>query len=386
MRAFYIAGILSVALPFAAIETANAGGIVSHNGGHSIRTASSDLLAGPGRSGRKNRGFRLFAPNVVAATTPSGAGTTALGGTLSLSGRLIKGGTGAFDWYTLSVTPTVGGTLSLSGGGISFLDGTTAAVGNVSGGTLSLWNGAVSGASGGEFHINRSGNGTPTVGGGLTLVDDPANTAGGTLQFRPTTGSASSGINVSNGTVGINPGAMPNSRLSNGVVISSGGTINFNGGGLLRVGSGTLTLAGGTVYTAGLNGELTGEAADTSVGMGAITLTGSSTINFFSGTGSNLIIHTLGNVISIQNWTGAGLDLGTNMNGGTLTFETSQTLEPLVIDANGGAIGIVNVGVPPAPGEDASSQSAQPVPEPSAAALLALSAAALLTRRARNRK
>ena len=74
------------------------------------------------------------------------------------------------------------------------------------------------------------------------------------------------------------------------------------------------------------------------------------------------------------------------MFGGTLTIETSETLEPLVIDSSASGLVIGNVVAPPAPVEDASSQSAQPGPGTSAAVLLAMSAAALLARRVRNRK
>jgi hypothetical protein len=348
MRAFHISGILCVVLPFAAIETANAAGIVSHNGGHAIRTASADLLAGPGRGGKKNRGFRFAAPNVVAAARHSDAGTAALGGsTLTLSGAVIKTGLG-----TLQIgQPTIS------------ISGTT-----ISAGTLRVSDAAAVTLAGSAFGAL---NGTTSI-------------SGGTLQIRPNTESLR--INPSGGTVVFNPAAITNSVLSSGVVSSSDGTIN-----LLRVESGTLTLAGGTVHRVGLNEGPAGGTPETSGGMGAITLTGSSTIDFASGTGSNLLfsnlIYTSGGVIGIRNWTGAGLGLvGANTFTGTLTLEASQTLGTAVIDSSESIVVIGNGVAPPPPVGDASSQGAQPVPEPSAAALLALSAAALLTRRARNRK
>ena len=92
MRTLCLAGIFSVVLPFAAIETASAAGIVSYNGGRSIRIAASDSLVKPVGIGRKDRGFRFFAPNVVSAAAPSNTGTAVFGGTLTLSGGLNKRG------------------------------------------------------------------------------------------------------------------------------------------------------------------------------------------------------------------------------------------------------------------------------------------------------
>jgi hypothetical protein len=86
-----------------------------------------------------------------------------------------------------------------------------------------------------------------------------------------------------------------------------------------------------------------------------------------------------------SNGAGSGL-LETDTFGGTLTLEASQTLGTPVINSSEGIVVIGNGVAPPPPVGDASSQGAQPVPEPSAAALLALSAAALLTRGVRNRK
>jgi hypothetical protein len=327
MRAFYIAGMLSVALPFAAIETADGAGIVSHNGGHATRTASADLLAGPGRGSRKNRGFRLAVSNVVALARHSDAGTRALGGTLSLAGGLIKGGAGAVDASVLSVTPTFGGTLSLAGGGISFLDGTTAAFGNGSGGTLLLSNGVISGVSGGEFHIVYSGGGTPTFDG------------------RSTTWSVSGGgINVSDGTVEIDPGTTTNSDFSSGVVIYSGATVNLSGG------------------TINVNGWMSGEPTGASEG-GLLKV------------GSGRLTLGVRPVIASNGFTGT-----LNVMGGTFDFKASQMLDALTIGP-GATVSITNV-----IGQETAIQSADPVPEPSAATLFALSAAALLARRVRHRK
>jgi hypothetical protein len=348
MRAFYIAGIASVALPFAAIETANAAGIVSHNGGRAIQTASADLLAGPGRNGKKNRGFRFAAPNVAAAVRHSDAGTPVFGGTLSLSGGVTKTGLG-----TLRIGEP---TTSLSAfSGISFLSGGTLNVGGAT--TLT-----------GSSTIDLGT--TPAVG----------NVSGGTLLVRPTTDSVR--INGSGGAVVINPAAVTNFWSSSDVVNFSGGTINVLPSGLLRVGSGTLTITRGTLNVSGLNEGPAG-------GAGAITLTGGSTIDFASGAGSNLLFshlnYTSGGTISIRNWSGwAGSgSLGANTLTGTVTLETSQTLDNLVIGSSEGIVIIGNGVAPPPPVEDASNQGGQPVPEPSTAALFAMSAAALLTRRAR---
>ena len=295
-----------MALPFAAIETANAAGIVSYNGWHPVRTASADSLAGPGSGGRKNRGFRFAAPNVVAATTHWGTGTAALGGTLTLSSGVINTSSGI--WPTTSLAG-----FTVNTGGLNRAPGAFGAftlTGNL---TID------SAASGGEFHVGSDGgSGTVTVGGGSILVGGPGNAA--VWRF------------------GINPGAITDSGLSSGVVNFSGGTINVNGWmggeltgaseiGLLKVGSGTLTLAGG-------------------VGSGTLNIT----------------------------------------SGGTLTLEASQTLAALNIGSSGSVVVLGNGVAPPAPVEDASGQSSQPVPEPAAAALLAMSAAALLARRIRNRK
>jgi hypothetical protein len=72
--------------------------------------------------------------------------------------------------------------------------------------------------------------------------------------------------------------------------------------------SATMTLAGGTFNTGGLS-ERSGTLAAPTAGIGALTLTATSTINFGSGNTSiiefsALGTHTLGTILQITNWDG----------------------------------------------------------------------------------
>jgi fibronectin-binding autotransporter adhesin len=157
------------------------------------------------------------------------------------------------------------------------------------------YGGVISGTGG---NIVKQGSGTQTLTGNNSYTGTTTiNASGGTLEIN-NTNSASSG------------------RISgtSGVTVNSGGTLLLSGSGAFtdRINdSATMTLNGGTFNTGGLT-EAGGSTGSRTFGIGALTLSANSTIDFGSGTsiiefmGLGLPAHTptTGPDLALLNWTG----------------------------------------------------------------------------------
>ena len=224
------------------------------------------------------------------------------GGGISLSdGLYIEAGSGAHtfnvqfgvDGSTVNFTNN-GGTASFTSN--IFLNSNTAAF---SGSSSIGVSGVIGGGSSTGGGITKSGAGTLTLSGNNTY-----------------TGATT--INASGGIVDLsNSGSSTSGRISgtSGVTVNGSGTLRFSGSNTYndRINnSAGVTLAGGTLS---LNGIAEGSGASGGNGVGALTLTSTSTINFASGLTNSLIhfgsigAHTTGAILQLTNWDG-------NLNGG----------------------------------------------------------------------
>ena len=222
------------------------------------------------------------------------AGSATLSGTVAMGANTIVGvsGTG----LTLSGTVSGGFDLTKSGSGSLTLSGTNSYTGTttVGGGTL-----VVTGT------LNGSGAGAVTVGNGATLAGTGTVNGGLTIQSGATLAPGVSGTNSGVGTLTVN----------GGLTIASGGTLSVDLAssssydqvavtGAVDVGSATLSVAGAYVPTKSASGDsfaiVSNDASDAVTGTfnglasgATITLnSGSITIGYAAGTGSNDIVLT----------------------------------------------------------------------------------------------
>jgi autotransporter-associated beta strand protein len=251
--------------------------------------------------------------------TIAGPGTTIFNAANSYSGETdINAGT-----LVVNTAPsTSSGTYYVGNGGAT----TTAAalyLGGGSSGGVSLNNGVSENAGSGSNRIIGGNNtaGTDTYSGPVTINDSNANfraASGGTVAFNTVTGSTQQFVTVGdggyNGTVAFtgtsdnaNIGATVNSgtlllaktntgsgvhAIDAGLNVNSGGTVMLGGSGGDQIYNfATVTLNGGTFQPNG-NSEGTGSHTDdggvthtgsTTAGMGALTLTANSILDFAGG-------------------------------------------------------------------------------------------------------
>ena len=202
-------------------------------------------------------------------------------------------------------TQTIGG---LNATGTTNFTGTLALHDNVSltaagGGTVvfsgQIQPGSLSGANNqttGQSLVGGIGGGVTKIGNGTVILTN-ANTYTGA-----TTVSAGT-LNVSGSIAG-----------TSNVAVNGGGTLLLGASNVINnaatVGLGTVGLGGGTFNTGGFS-----EGDVTTNGLGALTLSVSSTLDFGAGTGSQLWFsgvagHTASTILSILNWSGTAFQAG----------------------------------------------------------------------------
>ncbi len=220
----------------------------------------------------------------------------------------------------------------------------------------------VAAGTGGTSLLGSSTSGTATYSGTITLNGDVTFTnldAGGTGITRYTnTISGNGGVRVigpgtsllthANTFLGattidsgtLNAGATGALGSTSGVTVNSGGTLLLSGAGTNRIkDSAPITLNGGTFNSGGLS---EGAATASGAGMGALTLTANSTIDFGSGSSilhfAGLGAHTptVGPDLSIINWSGLVSGGGTDQllfTGSAMNF--SATYDQSDVSFNG---------------------------------------------------
>jgi autotransporter-associated beta strand protein len=255
-------------------------------------------------------------------------------GLTTLSG-VVSGGVGG------GITKTGAGTLALTA------SNTYSSTTTISAGTLQLGNGGTTGtlattsgiADNANFTINRSNavaQGTDFTGSAIAGTGSVTQAGGGTTTLNAAN-TYTGATTVNAGTLRLDSAGSTTPRLvgTSGITVNSGGTLLMaNSSGTTsndRIGNAaTMTLAGGTFNTGGLS-ERGGTVLAPTAGIGALTLTATSTIDFGAGTTSMIEFagvgtHTLGTVLQIINWDGiAGTGGGTEalLFAGTTTAFTS---------------------------------------------------------------
>jgi autotransporter-associated beta strand protein len=186
--------------------------------------------------------------------------------------------------------------------------------------------GGISSATTGTKALTVNGAGNTLISGNITNGTATISlTKGGTGQLTVTGSNSYTGattISANGGTLKIDNNNTTTARLAStsGITVNSGGTLLLSQTGVASTNrindSATMTLSGGTFNTGGLS-ERGGTLAAPTAGIGALTLTATSTINFGSGNTSiiefsGLGTHTAGTILQITNWDGiAGTGGGT---------------------------------------------------------------------------
>jgi fibronectin-binding autotransporter adhesin len=302
-----------------------------------------------------------FSDTVGAVTLTSGS-ITGTGGTLTGSSYDVRSGTisAQLGGSGVALTKSTTGTVTLSGvntysGGTTVNAGTLQASGSgtfgassgsltVNAGTADLNDtnqsvGALAG-SGGTILNNGSttktltvGNGNATGGSYAGVIADHNNGGTGILaltkvgtgtQTLTGTNTYTGATTVTGGTLEIaNDGSTTAGRLSNtsAIVVNSGGTLRLSGAGSAdRINnSAGITLAGGTLA----KGADVNEGSTSTIGLGALTLTANSTLDY-TGTAGTLTFASFAPSsfnLSIVNYFGTGSPSGTSQ----LIFNQDQS-------------------------------------------------------------
>jgi autotransporter-associated beta strand protein len=354
-------------------------GILVNNTSAWTLTINAPLALGATQTWTNNSGNLLTVGAVNLSTfglTVNGTGNTSDTGVVSGSGTFTKSGTGT---VTFTGTNTYTGSTTVSAGILNIQNasalGTTAGGTTVSSGaTLQLQNGISVGAE----SLTISGSGAAGQNGALVNVSSTNNYAGlvtlgaaatissdsGTLNLTNTgtisgsgfgltltgTGNGSiasvigtgagtltksgsgtwtlTGTNTFSGSTTINAGTLTAAAAS-GNALGSTTSITVNSGGTLLLGASNqinntagVTLAGGTFSVGGFV-----EGDSSHAGMGALTLTANSHIDFGTGAAGLLNFSSfVGNLhtLTIDNWTGT-VGLGGSSSTDRLIFDSDQT-------------------------------------------------------------
>ena len=245
--------------------------------------------------------------SLVLAKTSSG-GVHALGGatTVNNGGTLQLAGSGDDQiWTGVTVALKSGGTFDMNGRNEGF---TMLNDGGGTGGTVT--NSAASTTSTltlGENNGTGSFSGVIQNGGASAIVA-LTKTGTGTLTLtNSNTYTGATTINANGGS--ITAGAAGALGGTASVTINTGGTLLLSGANNVdRINNSAPVTINGTFNTGGLNEGPAGGASGSAAAMGPLTLSANSTIDFTSGTGSNLLFaslsYTPGDIVSIRNWSG----------------------------------------------------------------------------------
>ena len=360
--------------------TVNAGGetwIGNNSGGNGTMTISGGTYNAPnwvavGRFGGTGV-LTINGTGVLQKTNTNGSleitnnGSTTASGTVNLDGGslIVNNITGSGGAGSTSILNLNGGTLKPTVNSTDFIGGNVVTFVKAGGATIDT-NG---------FDITVSKNlmaHATSTGGGLTKRGTGTLTLTGASTYTGPTA-----VDTNGGTLKVDNNNTTTPRLANtsGITVNSGGTLLFAQTGVAsndRINNGAaVTLAGGTLNTGGLNEGPVGGASGSSAAMGTLTLNANSTIDFTSGTGSNLLFaslgYTPGDAISIRNWTG----MIRSDNGSASNDRLLFTTPPGFTDAQLASIQFYDdIGSPFAPGATLipfnGYSELVPVPEPAA--------------------
>jgi len=258
--------------------------------------------------------------DAIALGTTAGATTVSSGATLQIQNSITVGNEG-LTISGVGASGQNGALVSVSGtnnyGGLLAL-GAAATISSDSG-TLNLTNAGTITGSGFGLTLTGSGNGSisSVIGTGTGTL---TKSGGGTWTL--------TGTNSFTGSTTINAGTLTVAG-STGAALGATASITINTGGTLLLGasnqinnSAGMTLNGGTFATGGFS-----EGTASAVGIGALTLTASSHIDFGTGAVGVLSFASFSpglNLLTIDNWTGTAATVG---NAGTdrLIFDSDQT-------------------------------------------------------------
>jgi fibronectin-binding autotransporter adhesin len=252
------------------------------------------------------------------ATATVVAGTLDLNGTTQTITNLNVSAGGSLAGSTATVNIGSGGVLNL-GGNIVYAGGAllAAGAGTISAGTLNL-NGTRT------FTVNDS----TAVATDMAVSSVIANGSTGSGLTKAGAGTlALSGANTFTGATTINAGTLTAAAASgsalgstSGITVNSGGTLLLGGNDQIND-SATMSLGGGTFAKGDFN-----EGTASAVGVGALTLTASSHIDFGTGTVGVLTFASLNAstfTLTIDNWTGNSNTVGSGSTD-RLIFNSDQ--------------------------------------------------------------
>ena len=268
--------------------------------------------------------------NTMSGTVTSTNGVTLASGAALANNGALTGSLAVGNGTLTGTSGSVSGATTLSGGTINLTSGTLGSTLGVTGGN---WNGAgsVTGAvtsSSGTFNIgsgaNLIANGGLAVTGGAISAGNASSTITGSLNYTSSTSSSFGGVIAGNGTVTLGNAAslsltgnnsftgsttvssgtlgLANSSgaalgATSGIAVNSGGTLLLSQSNQIN-NSATMTLGGGTVKF----GSTVSEGSSSAVGVGALTLTASSAIDF----------NSLAGTITFSTYTPGGFTLAVN--------------------------------------------------------------------------